>query len=131
MKKYENFCNALENLKEIYDYSEPYNNVELTGLVGLFEVCFEQSWKAMKEILYANGFSEGQTGSPRQILKTAYEARMIQNDILWLEALRARNNVNVAHAYNNGVALDIIKETKNNYYNIFMELKETIDKNWL
>ncbi|MBU5479001.1 nucleotidyltransferase substrate binding protein [Eubacterium sp. MSJ-13] len=69
--------------------------------------------------------------SPRQILKTAYEARMIQNDILWLEALRARNNVNVAHAYNNGVALDIIKETKNNYYNIFVELKETIDKNWL
>lgn len=131
MKKYENFCNALENLKEIYDYSEPYNNVELTGLVGLFEACFEQSWKTMKEILYANGFSEGQMESPRQILKTAYEARMIQNDILWLEALRARNNVNVAHAYNKGVALDIIKETKNSYYNIFVELKKTIDKNWL
>ncbi len=129
MKKYENFCNALNNLKEIYEYNEPYNNVELTGLVGLFEVCFEQSWKAMKEILYANGFSEGQTGSPRQILKTAYEARMIKNDIVWLEALRARNNV--AHAYNKDVALDIIQETKNNYYNLFVDLKETLEKNWL
>ena len=129
MKKYENFCNALNNLKEIYEYNEPYNNVELTGLVGLFEVCFEQSWKAMKEILYANGFSEGQTGSPRQILKTAYEARMIKNDIVWLEALRARNNV--AQAYNKDVALDIIQETKNNYYNLFVDLKETLEKNWL
>ena len=51
MKKYENFCRALNNLKDIYDYQEPYGNVELTGLVGLFEVCFEQSWKAMKELL--------------------------------------------------------------------------------
>ena len=57
MKKYENFVAAFENLKDIYDYSEPYGNVELTGLVGLFEVCFEQSWKAMKEILEYNGYN--------------------------------------------------------------------------
>lgn len=36
MKKYENFCNAYRNLKDIYSYEEPYNNVELTGLVGLY-----------------------------------------------------------------------------------------------
>lgn len=37
MKKYENFCNALYNLKDIFEYEEPYNNVVLTGMVGLFE----------------------------------------------------------------------------------------------
>lgn len=58
MKKYENFCRALNNLKDIYDYQEPYGNVELTGLVGLFEVCFEQSWKAMKELLEWNGYDD-------------------------------------------------------------------------
>lgn len=58
MKKFENFCNSLVNLKDIYEYEEPYGNVEMTGLVGLFEVCFEQSWKAMKEILEKNGFAE-------------------------------------------------------------------------
>ena len=51
MKKYENFCASLKNMKEIYDYDEPYNTVVLTGLVGLYEICFEQSWKMMKEIL--------------------------------------------------------------------------------
>ena len=38
MKKYENFCSALENLKDIYKYQEPYDNVILTGLTGLFEI---------------------------------------------------------------------------------------------
>ncbi len=41
MKKYENFCNSLENLKDIYEYNEPYNNVELIGSVGLYGICFE------------------------------------------------------------------------------------------
>ena len=50
MKKYENFCSSLENMKEIYNYTEPYDNVVLTGLVGLYEICFEQSWKMMKEV---------------------------------------------------------------------------------
>ena len=50
MKKYENFCAALKNLKDIYNYEEPYTNVVLTGLAALYEICFEQSWKAVKEI---------------------------------------------------------------------------------
>lgn len=35
MKKYENFCKALNNLKVIENYNEPYDTVTLTGLVGL------------------------------------------------------------------------------------------------
>ncbi len=50
MKKYENFCAALKNLEDIHLYQEPYDNVITTGLVGLYEICFEQAWKMMKEI---------------------------------------------------------------------------------
>lgn len=129
MKKYENFCKALTNLKDVYDYEEPYGNVELTGLVGLFEVCFEQSWKAMKEILEKNGYDSAQIGSPRHIIKTAYQAGMIEDEEAWLGALLSRNNV--AHAYNKDVALDIIHATKDIYYAMFVRLKERIDDNWL
>lgn len=129
MKKYDNFCNALLNLKDIYNYQEPYSNVEMTGLVGLFEICFEQSWKAIKEVLLSGGFTEGQTGSPRQILKTAYSAGMISDERVWLEALASRNNV--AHAYNKAVAMDIIHDTKDKYYQMFMDLKSEIEKNWI
>ena len=129
MKKYENFVAAFENLKDIYDYNEPYGNVELTGLVGLFEVCFEQSWKAMKEILEANGFSEGRTGSPKQILKTAYSAGMITDEEMWLDALVSRNNV--AHAYNKDIALEIVRNTKDTYYKLFETLVLKLQEDWL
>ncbi len=129
MKKYENFKATLSNLKDIYAYQEPYGNVEIAGMVGLYEICFEQSWKAMKEILEANGYSEGATGSPRTILKTAYKAGMIYDEELWLDALVSRNNV--THAYNQAIAMDIIKQTKEKYYDMFVELEQTIDENWL
>ena len=49
MKKYDNFCSALSNMRQIYKYTEPYDDtVILTGLVGLYEICFEQSWKMIK-----------------------------------------------------------------------------------
>ena len=129
MKKYENFCNALTNLKDIYDYEEPFGNVELTGLVGLFEVCFEQSWKAMKSLLEKNGYDSAQTGSPRHIIKTAYQAAMINDEELWLSALTSRNNV--AHAYNKDIALDIIYATKKRYYQMFCDLKKIMEENWI
>ncbi len=128
MKKYENFCAALENLKDIYGYAEPYDNVVLTGLVGLYEICFEQSWKMMKEILENHGYEEGATGSPKLILKTAYRAGMIKEEELWLKALAARNNV--AHAYNQKVALDIVRETKGEFYDMFCRLKKEAEE-WI
>lgn len=129
MKKYENFCASLKNMKEIYDYDEPYNTVVLTGLVGLYEICFEQSWKMMKEILEIHGYEEGATGSPKIILRTAYRAGMIKNEDAWLRALQERNNV--THSYNEEIALEIVRQAKAIFYDLFVQLKDEIDKNWL
>lgn len=129
MRKYENFCAAFDNLKDIYNYEEPFDNVVLTGLVALYEICFEQSWKVMKEILEWEGVSEGQTGSPRQILKSAYKVGIIDNEELWMDALVTRNNV--AHSYNKAVALDIVRQTKQIYYQMFRQLKEELEQNWI
>ena len=129
MKKYENFCNAFLNLKDIYDYEEPYTNVEMSGLVALYEICFEQAWKAMKEVLEQQGFAEERTGSPKIVLKTAYSAGMISDEELWLAALNARNNV--AHSYNKEIALDIIKQTKEQFYKMFEVLKSELENNWI
>lgn len=128
MKKFDNFCRALNNLNDIYKYEEPYENVVLTGLVALYEICFEQSWKALKEILEYNGFEESATGSPRQIMKTAYKAGIIKDEQLWLDALVSRNNV--AHAYNQVIALDIVKAVKERYYGMFEALKREVEENW-
>ena len=129
MKKYENFCSSLGNMKDIYNYEEPYDNVVLTGLVGLYEITFEQSWKMMKEILQNHGYEEGATGSPKNILKTAYKAGMIKDEELWLRALQARNNV--THSYNQKIALSIVSEAKTEFYKMFVDLKEEVESVWL
>ena len=129
MKKFDNFSRALDNLQDIYRYEEPYENVVLTGLVALYEICFEQAWKAMKELLEYNGYKESATGSPRQILKTAYSAGMIHDEQLWMDALASRNNV--AHAYNKDVALDIVNAVKERYYEMFSRLKRDMEADWI
>lgn len=128
MKEYENFEKALANLQDIYKYEEPYDNVVLTGLVGLFEICFEQSWKLMKKILEDQGFQDAKTGSPKMVIKLAYSVKMISDEDKWLDALLSRNNV--THAYNNNVAKEIVKKTKNIYVELFSKLRKEIETNW-
>lgn len=129
MRKFENFKRALRNLEEIRKYTQPYEMIVLTGQVALFEICFEQSWKAMKEVLESSGYDESQTGSPRSILKLAYKAGMIDDEKLWIDALASRNNV--SHAYNEEVALSIVSKVKERYIGMFQNLEKTIESSWL
>lgn len=129
MKKYDNFCKTLANLQLVRDTSEPYDVMTLTGSAALFEICFEQAWKAMKEILQEHGYGEGQTGSPKQIVKLAYSAGMIQNEEKWLAMLVSRNDV--THSYNEEVALALIKRVKKDYIGLLGELKTELENRWL
>lgn len=79
MKKFDNFCKALNNLEEGTKLTEPYSVVEQAGIAGLFEICFEQSWKLMKEVLEQHGRFDEKIGSPRSIIKIAYQSGMIDN----------------------------------------------------
>lgn len=95
----------------------------------MFSICFEQSWKAMKEILQKHGYDEGKTESPKMIIKLAYSAGMIQNETIWLEILDMRNEI--AYSYNQEVAADIIEKTKSQYIRIFEELEKELTTNWI
>ncbi len=37
---------------------------------------------------------------------------------------------NVAHAYNQDIAIDIVNQAKNTFYHMFEELKSEIEENW-
>lgn len=55
--------------------------------------------------------------------------KMISDEELWLDALVSRNNV--AHAYNQAIAMDIIRQTKEKYYDMFIQLQKKIEQDWL
>lgn len=129
MRKYNHFKKALDNLRLYEGYSPPYDVVTMAGLVGLFSICFEQSWKAMKDILEKHGYPEGQTGSPKMIIKLAYRAGMIHDEHGWLELLDRQNEI--AHSYNEKVALSIIEKVKECYLGLFQDLDAKIAENWI
>lgn len=129
MKKYENFCKALANLNEGAELEAPYTVVEKTGIVALFGICFEQAWKLMKEVLEEHGRFEEKIGSPKAIIKIAYQCGMIHNCEGWLELLESRNLL--AHTYNEEQALSVIKKIKSDYFALFAELKMELEEKWL
>lgn len=128
MRKVENFEKALKNLQDIFKYEEPYDNVILTGLTALFEICFEQSRKAMKEIMENEGLEIASTGSPKTIIKEACRIGMIKDEEIWRSALVSRNNV--AHAYNQSIAYDIVRKTKESYIHMFQDLYDTMKREY-
>ncbi|MBR0237143.1 MAG: nucleotidyltransferase substrate binding protein [Thermoguttaceae bacterium] len=129
MEKYNNFCKALANLHEGVKLNEPYSIVEQTGIVGLFEICFEQSWKLMKEVLEQHGRFEDKIGSPRALIKTAFQCGMISDEEQWLELLKTRNVL--AHTYSDEQTLNVIRSLKEKYIFAFDDLKKELDDRWL
>ena len=119
------FALDIEEAADTLLYDEPYNNVILSGLVALYEICFEQAWKAMKEVMVSEGVREAETGSPKMIIKSAYEFGIITDEDAWLAALASHNNV--ARSYNQAIALDIVRETKERHVGLFLKLKKALE----
>lgn len=129
MKKYENFCKTLKNLQLVRTIEEPFDEFQQSGSAKMFELCFEQSWKLMKELLEFHGRTEQKTGSPRMIIKTAYQCGMISDETGWLAVLEARNRL--AHIYDDEDSLEFIRKIKSQYLPLFEALKTEIDENWI
>lgn len=129
MDKFEGFCETLKSLEEACQYEEPYENTILAGIVGLYSLCFELAWRAMQERLIASGFSESRIDSARQVIDTGALIGMIKDKSLWLDAVKAKNNV--ARAYRKEVSLEIAAQTKDHFYRMFCDLKEELEQNWI
>lgn len=129
LKKYKYFSMALNNLIEGAKIKPPYSMVEQTGIVGLFEICFEQSWKMMKEMLENHSRYTDKIASPRTIIKIAFQHGMIDDEEKWLDLQKTRNIL--AHTYDADESLAAIEKIRSVYLELFIELKNEVDKNWI
>jgi nucleotidyltransferase substrate binding protein (TIGR01987 family) len=89
---------AIERLKEALA-EPPTNPLALDGTIQRFEFTIELFWKSMKRRLAIEGV---ETGTPREALRGAFAAGWIDDETLWLDMLRARNET--SHAYNEALA---------------------------
>ena len=66
------------------------SELEKAGLVQQFEVCWEAGWKVMRDYLYATG-SPVDVPVPRNVIRAAFEANLVTDGDMWIEAMKARN----------------------------------------
>ena len=111
MKRFEerkqDLANATERLKEALQQEE--NDIVIDCVLHRFEFTFELAWKTMKDFLEYNGISEN-IGSPREILRRAFESHLIEDGEEWINMMLARNSL--SHLYNEETSRKIYKEIK-------------------
>ncbi len=78
-------------------------DLQKAGCIQYFEFCFELAWKAVKELVTAQGLEE--CYSPRSCLKQAFALGWLEDQSLWLEMMEGRNRM--SHTYSTEAAVAI------------------------
>ena len=96
MKKFDHFKSNL-NVLALADQEDLTNEFIIGGIIDKFFIQFELGWKVLKELLSYEGQGISASGSPKMILKTAFTIYDFIDENVWLEMLRARNDM--THIY--------------------------------
>ena len=111
--KRDNFVNATHRLAEaVTDYQNIRNDTVRDGMIQRFEFTFELGWKALKEYMLDAGM-QNTLQFPKQVLREAYAAELIDDEGVWLDMLNARNQT--SHIYDDHTAAFIAAKIQNAY----------------
>jgi len=77
---------------------------EQAGIIQSFEYCYELSWKIMKKVLNSEGL---EVSTPKQVIREAGNAKIIDDVKLWIEFVNKRNLT--VHTYNELVLKEIME----------------------
>ena len=120
----------IENFNKVYGiFSDAVNEYKKDtdavliqmALVQSFEVCFELAWKVLKDYLNIKGL---QVYLPRDVIKGAFSAEVIQNGQVWINMLNARNST--SHEYNNDKINIILRSISTEYAKELADFEEQI-----
>ena len=91
---------------------EEVTDLEIDGILHRFEFTFELAWKTMKDCLEDQGIV-GKIGSPREIIKEAFAAGLIENGEIWMDMMISRNEL--SHLYDEETSREIFDYIKEKY----------------
>ena len=123
-RRFESFRNSLEALSEARtrDMSDSF---VLSGTGAKFSITFDLSWKVMKDIIVDyHMVSDFATGSPREVLRKAFEVNLIHDDI-WMEMLKVRNEI--SHDYDGKIMEEHCSKIVDKYIDKFYELVSCVE----
>lgn len=123
-RRFESFRNSLAALNEAKT-RDLNDSFVLSGTGAKFSITFDLSWKVMKDIIIGyHMVSNFATGSPREVLRKAFEVNLIQGDI-WMEMLKVRNEI--SHDYDGKIMEEHCNKIVNVYIDKFYELVSSVE----
>ena len=126
MKKYEDYVKCLSVLLNADRQKAISDEIYRMGVIGQFNLTFELSWKAVKETLMLYGVDVSNTGSPREILKAAFEINFLSDGDIWLDMLKKRN-ISI-HVYDETAAIELVNLIFDVYIIAFVNLKNLLNE---
>lgn len=122
MKKYENFVSNLDVLIKA-NQEDLTNDFIVSGIIDKFSIQFELGWKTLKEILLFEGNGVAKSGSPREIIKSAYTLFFqFMDEEIWIKMLNSRNDI--THIYDGDAAKKLVQLILKEYIPEFVKLKD-------
>jgi nucleotidyltransferase substrate binding protein (TIGR01987 family) len=99
------------------------NKFEVQGLIQCFEYTFELSWKTLKDYLEFEGYD---VKTPKETIKKAFQTGMIDDGLIWLDALDKRNIM--SHTYSESTTKQTEELIKTKYYGMIKKGIEYFSK---
>ena len=127
MKKFDQYVRHLRILSRAFD-EDLTNDFIVSGIIDKYYIQFELGWKVLKELLRYEGANQAETGSPREIIKTAYAYYDFIDESVWLGMLRDRNDT--THIYNEEAARQLVNKVLDNYIHEFQVLEMKIKERY-
>ena len=109
LQRYDNFRKSFLFLSDALTIENP-SLIEKAGIIQFFEISFVLSWKLMKDYIEDLGYD---IMSPRDSIKTGFQAGIINNVDLWLDTLVDRNLT--VQTYDEEIAKEIYCKIKSIY----------------
>ena len=124
MQKFDNYVSNLSVLQRA-ENEDLTNEFIVSGIIDKFYVQFELGWKVLKELLKFEGRAEAQSGSPREIIKSAFTVYDFIDEEVWIDMLRERNST--AHIYDAEAALELVQHILDSYIPVFIKMREEVE----
>jgi nucleotidyltransferase substrate binding protein (TIGR01987 family) len=115
-QRFVHFRKAFHLLEQTLAIEHP-SDAERAGLIQFFEMSFELAWKVLKDYLEAEGFT---VESPRDTIKQAFQAGLLDDGHVWIEALKDRNLT--VHTYEEKIALAVEQKIRHSYFPALLTL---------
>lgn len=116
---------AIKRLQEALDkYTKDNSDVVRDGAIQRFEFCTELAWKATREYLLDQGYTE--INSPKSVMKKAYADGIISDEEAWLSLLNDRNQT--SHIYDDATAAAVFDHIRSTYVGLLAALAQRLSE---